>query len=75
MELVGRKNKFNTMEMLDKFKIHSKIKAKMNIPFCRMVIMPIICLALKMDVMKMEQVFQMGCKEGERVFYISPQNW
>ncbi len=40
-----------------------------------MVVMPIVCLALKIDVMKMEQAFQTGYKEGERAFYISPQNW
>jgi hypothetical protein len=63
------------MEVLEKFKIHSKNKAKMNISFCWMVVMPIVCLALKIDVMKMEQAFQTGYKEGERAFYISPQNW
>jgi len=47
-----------------------KNKVRMNILFCRMVAMPIVCLALKIDVMKMEQAFQMGYKEGERAFYI-----
>jgi len=42
-----------------------------NIPLCWMVTMPIVHLAFKIDVMKMEQAFQMGYKEGERVFYIT----
>jgi len=40
-----------------------------------MVVMPIICPTLKIDVMKMEQAFQMGYMEGEWAFYVSPQNW
>ncbi len=47
----------------------------MNIPFCWMVVMPIIHPTLKNNVMKMEQAFQMGYREGERAFYVSPQNW
>jgi hypothetical protein len=31
--------------------------------------------ALKIDVLKMEQTFQMGYKEGEKTFYMSPTNW
>jgi hypothetical protein len=37
--------------------------------------MPIICLVLKINVMKMEQAFQMCYKEGEKTFYVSTQNW
>jgi len=59
------------MEVLDKFKIHLKSEAMTNIPLCWMVTMPIVHLAFKIDVMKMEQAFQMGYKEGERVFYIT----
>jgi hypothetical protein len=40
-----------------------------------MVVMPIIRLVLKTNVMKMEQAFQMGYREGEKTFYVSPQNW
>ncbi len=47
----------------------------MNIPLCWMIAMPIIHPTLKTNVMKMEQTFQMGYRVGERVFYVSPQNW
>jgi hypothetical protein len=56
------------MEVLDKFKIHQKRKARMNIAFCQMVVMPIIHPTLKIDVMKMEQVFDMGDIDGEKTF-------
>lgn len=46
----------------------------MNILLCWMVTMPIVCPTLKIDVMKMEQAIQMGYKESERAFYVSPQN-
>jgi hypothetical protein len=59
------------MEVLDKFKIHSKSKARINIPFCWMVTMPIVHPNLNIDVMKMEQAFKMGYREGERAFYIT----
>jgi hypothetical protein len=32
----------------------------MNIPLCWFIAMPIVKLALKIDVLKMEQAFQMG---------------
>jgi hypothetical protein len=34
----------------------------MIIPLCRLVAMPIVRLALKIDVLKMEKAFQMGYK-------------
>ncbi len=40
----------------------------MNIAFCQMVVMPIIHPTLKIDVMKMEQVFDMGDIDGEKTF-------
>jgi hypothetical protein len=52
-----------------------KRKAQMNIPLCRMISMPIVHLAFKIDVLKMEQAFQIGYREGDKVFCISPLNW
>ncbi len=46
----------------------------MNIPLCRMISMPIVHLAFKIDVLKMEHAFQTGYHEGDKVFYISPLN-
>jgi len=51
------------MEVLDKHKITPKEKASMNIPLYRTISMPMIRLALKIDVLKMEQAFQMGYQE------------
>jgi len=36
--------------------------------------MPIVRPALKINVLKMEQAFQMGYQEGNKVFYVFPKN-
>ncbi len=47
-------NKMNTAAILEKYKMFPKCKAMMNIPLYRMISMPIIHPALKIDVLKME---------------------
>jgi hypothetical protein len=37
--------------------------------------MSIVRLALKIKVFKMEQAFQTGYRDGDKVFYVSPLNW
>jgi hypothetical protein len=49
-------------------------KAKLCIPLCHMNSMPIVRHALLIDVKKMEHSFQMGYREGNRVFYASNTN-
>jgi hypothetical protein len=39
-----------------------------------MISMLVVRPALKIDVLKMEHVFQMGYQEGDKVFYVSPTN-
>jgi hypothetical protein len=53
-------HKFKTMEVLEKHIIHLKAKARMNIPLYHMISMPIVRPTLKINVLKMEQAFQMG---------------
>jgi hypothetical protein len=56
-------NKINTTTILDKYKMLPKCKARMNIPLCKMILMHVICLTLKIDVLKMEHAFHFGyCK-------------
>ncbi len=62
-------HKVKIVEVLEKHKIHPKAKAHMNIPFCLMISMLVVRLALKIDVFKIEQVFQMGLKVTK--FYMS----
>jgi hypothetical protein len=62
------------VEVLDRHKILPKEKAQMNIPLCIMISMPMVRLALKIDVLKMEQAFHMGYKEGDKVFYVFATN-
>jgi hypothetical protein len=47
-------HKINIVEVLARHKIHPKVKARVNIPLCRMISMPVIRPALKIDVFKME---------------------
>ncbi len=56
-------HKFKTMEVLDKHKITPKEKASMNIPLYMTISMPMVRPTLKIDVLKMEQAFQMGHQE------------
>jgi hypothetical protein len=40
----------------------------MALPLCKMVPMPVVKLTLKIDILKMEQAFHMGYKEGDKIF-------
>jgi hypothetical protein len=64
-------HKVKTIEVLERHKIHPKAKAHVNIPLWYMISMPIVRLTLKVDVLKMEQAFQMGCQEGAKMFCLS----
>ncbi len=70
-----KKDKFNNMEILDKHMMTPKWKSWMNISLCMMISMPIVHLALKINDLKMEDAFQIGNLEGNKVFYVSPLNW
>jgi len=66
--------KMNMREIFLKYKITPKCKAHMHVPLCRMVPMPIVRHAFKIDILKMEHAFHMGYREGDKVFYLSPTN-
>jgi len=72
---VQMEHKVNTVEVLEKHKIHPKAKAWMNIPLCRMISMLVVKLVFNINVLKMEHAFQMGFREGDKVFYAFPTNW
>jgi hypothetical protein len=55
------------VKVLNRHKIHPKTKARMNVPFYHMISMLVVRLTLKIDVLKMEQVFQMGYQEGDKL--------
>jgi hypothetical protein len=67
-------HKVKIVEVLERHKIHPKAKAQMNIPLYRMISMPIVRPTLKIDVIEMEQTFQMGYQEGDNFFYVFPTN-
>jgi hypothetical protein len=72
---VQMEHKVNTIEVLEKHKIHPKAKAWMNIPLRCMISMLVVRLVFKINVLKMEHAFQMGFREGDKVFYVFPTNW
>jgi hypothetical protein len=53
-------HKAKIVKVLKRHKIHPKSNVWMNIPLCHMISMPVIRPTFKIDVFKMEQVFQMG---------------
>jgi hypothetical protein len=68
-------NKINVIEILEKHKMLPKCKARIKMPFYKMISMPIVHPTLKIDVLKMEQSFHFGYCEGDKVFYASPLEW
>jgi hypothetical protein len=58
--------------VLEKLKIYPKKKLRMNIILHHLIAMLVVRLVLKIDALKMEHAFQMGYKEGEKVFFVSP---
>jgi hypothetical protein len=66
--------KINMGEILQKYNITPKRKARMHVPLCMMVPMPIVRPILNIDILKMEQAFHMGYREGNKVLYMSPTN-
>jgi hypothetical protein len=59
---------------LERHKISPKDKLRMLIPSCLMIPMLVVRLALKINILKMEQAFHGGYREGDKVLYISPTN-
>jgi hypothetical protein len=47
----------------------------MVISLCQMISMLVVHHAFKIDVLKMEEAFQINYWEGDKVFYVSPFNW
>ncbi len=63
-----------TNQIIKGLKIRFTSKAKVCILLCHMNSMPIVRLALLIDVKKMEHRFQMRYREGDKVFYVSTTN-
>ncbi len=63
IQMVQTRTNNNIGEILEKYKITPKRKVQMHVPLCKIVPMSIVKLALKIDILKMEQAFHMGYKE------------
>jgi hypothetical protein len=71
---VHSQTKFKTIDVLERHKMSLKEKSKMPIPLCQMISTLVVKLALKIDILKMEQAFHGGYKEGDKMFYVSSTN-
>jgi hypothetical protein len=71
---VQMEHKVNIVKVMERHKIHPKAKAWMNIPLYHMISMPVVRSAIKINVLKMEQAFQMDHQENDKIFYVSPTN-
>jgi hypothetical protein len=65
---VQMEHKVKIVEVLKKHKIYPKAKVQMNIPFCRMISMPVVKLALKINVFKMEHGSKWVIKKATMLF-------
>jgi hypothetical protein len=54
--------------------IRARPNARLRVPLCRMVPMPIVHHALKSDITKLEVDFFNCYHDGDRVFYLSATN-
>ncbi len=63
-------HKVINLSWITRMKMKPRSKTRFGIPFCTMVSMPIMHLTLHVDIQKMDASFQMGYKEGDRVFYM-----
>jgi hypothetical protein len=52
IEGIQKRNKFNTNEVLEWFKMNPRRKVRMCIPLCYMIPMLIMCPTLKIDILK-----------------------
>jgi hypothetical protein len=53
---VQMEHKVKIVEVLETHKIHPKAKARMNIPLCHMISMPVVKPTLKIDMLKIKQI-------------------
>jgi hypothetical protein len=61
---------FNSIKILYRHKMLLRRKTWMDIPLCKMISMPIVRFVLKINVLKMEQTFQIEYHEGYKTFYL-----
>jgi hypothetical protein len=66
------KRKVNSTSTISSIRVGPN--ARLRVPLCRMVPMPIVRHALKNDITKLEADFFNGYRDGDRVFYISATN-
>ena len=71
---IRRSQKINTVAALAALRLQSLNISRHNIPLCRLVVMPMVRPTLQSDLVKLEQEFVHGYREGACVFYVSLTN-
>jgi hypothetical protein len=71
---IRRLQKINTVAALAALRLQPVNISRHNIPLCRLVVMPMVRPTLQCDLVKLEQEFVHGYREGACVFYVSLTN-
>jgi hypothetical protein len=71
---IRRAQKMNTVAALAALRLQPANISRHMIPLCRLVVMPMVRPTLQCDLIKLEQEFVHGYREGACVFYISLTN-
>lgn len=68
------RQKLNSVATLSSLRMKPSSVSRFFIPLCRMVAMPMVRPTLQSDLIKLEQEFTHGYREGAAVFYVSMTN-
>jgi hypothetical protein len=68
-----KKRKINSSSTISS--IRARPNARLRVPLCRMVSMPIVRYLLKDDITKLEADFFNGYRDGDRVIYLSANDY
>lgn len=71
---IRRSQKMNTVAALAALRLQPANISRHMIPLCRLVVMPMVRPTLQCDLVKLEQEFVHGYREGACVFYVSLTN-
>ena len=71
---IRRAQKMNTVAALAALRLQPANISRHMIPLCRLVVMPMVRPTLQCDLIKLEQEFVHGYREGACVFYVSLTN-
>lgn len=73
-DVIRGRQKLNSVATISSLRMMPTASSRFSIPLCRMIAMPMVRPTLQSDLMKLEQEFVHGYREGAAVFYVSLTN-